>query len=425
MNTAQRIVIVLLVVSVLAGMVTESQLYYRLSYLWALLLVGSWLMSRNSLRGVQVNRTARSTRSQVGEIYEERYEVRNLGRLPRLWLEVRDESPLPGSSGSHVVTMIGGGESRTYLARTPLVERGIFPLGPTVLASGDLFGLFPADQSFAPQDKLLVYPMMFDILNFPNPPGLLPGGEALRRRTTQITSNASGVREYEAGDPLNRIHWLSTARRDRLISKEFELDPLAEVWIIVDADKSVQAAQPWEREEISSRDIYRRRKKFDLPPSTIEYSVSIAASLARYYLQRGRAVGIVYENSSLTILPTDRGGRQLNKILEALAVLRADGSMPLQSLVELQAQHMPRGSTVVLITSSASAELYRTADLLLRRGLRPVAALVDAISFGGTANQDEVALSMEFLGVPVRRIRCKDDLSETLSQESESVVLNW
>ncbi|MGB2910441.1 MAG: DUF58 domain-containing protein, partial [Anaerolineales bacterium] len=213
MTYALRVVLILLALSLLAGAITGSTLYYRLAYLWAFLVISSWLMSVMSLRGIKVQRVARTLRSQVGLVFEERYEIYNNGRFPRLWIEVRDESSLPGSHGSHVITMIGGHEGHSYLARTRLTVRGVFPLGPTVLASGDLFGMFPITRPFTSQNSLLVYPMMVDVYSFPNPPGLLPGGESLRRRTPQITSNAAGVREYEPGDPLNRIHWISTARR--------------------------------------------------------------------------------------------------------------------------------------------------------------------------------------------------------------------
>ena len=415
MVTAQRIVILLLALSLLAGAVTGKELYYRLSYLWGLLLVFSWLMSYLALRGVQVKRTSRTLRSQVGQIYEERYEIRNTGRLPRLWIEVRDESSLPGASGSHVLTLIGGRESRSYLARTWLRERGVFPLGPTVLASGDLFGLFPVDRTLPYEESLLVYPLIVDVRSFPNPPGLLPGGEHLRRRTPQITSNASGVREYTPGDPLNRIHWLSTARRNRLMVKEFELDPLAEVWIFTDASKAVQAERIEPLTEYDPKDVLRTRSKFELPPSTLEYSVSIAGSLARYYLQRGRAVGLVFAHQSVRILPSDRGARQLGKILESLALLKAEGNLPLQSIVEAQVQHLPRGSTAVLITPSASDTVFHTADVLLRRGLRPVVVLLDATSFGGYFSPDRLAASLDFLGVPVCQISYGCDLSAVLS----------
>ena len=172
-------------------------------------------MARLSLDGVQIRRSTRTLRSQVGQIFEERFEVKNDSRWPVLWLEIRDHSKLTGTRGSHILTMIGARQSRTYISRTRLVERGVFLLGPTELVSGDLFGLFPSSLSIPARDSILVLPHMVEVKNFPNPQGVLPGGEALRRRTPQITSNAAGVREYAPGDPLNRIHWVSTARREQ------------------------------------------------------------------------------------------------------------------------------------------------------------------------------------------------------------------
>lgn len=417
MTTSQRVVIVLLALSLIAGAMTGSSLYYRLSYLWILLLLGSWLMSAISLSGVTVKRRARNLRSQVGQIFEERYEILNQSRIPRLWVEVRDESSLPGSQGSHVLTMIGGGESRSYLSRTRLTERGVFPLGPTVLASGDLFGMFPRERQFTGDDSLLVYPMIFEVTNFPSPAGLLPGGEALRRRTPQITSNAAGVREYEPGDPLNRIHWLSTARRNRLIVKEFELDPLADVWLFLDASASVHIESPSETPEFDPQDVWKPRFQFKLPPSTEEYAVSIAASLARYFLRRNRAVGLAASGQHLTVLPADRGGRQLGKILEALALLRSRGKLPLSGLIEAQARHLPRGSTVVLITPSYFDEVVDSAELVLRRGLRPVVVLIDGETFGGYRSNKKIAASLRALNIPVTQVSYGDNLSPALSGE--------
>jgi len=419
---AQRVVIILLALSLLAGVMTGVPLYYRLSYLWGFLLAGSWVMSWISLRGVKVQRIARSLRSQVGQVFEERFEIQNTGRLPRLWIEVRDESSLPGSRGSHVLTLVGGREGRTYLARTRLVQRGVFPLGPTALGSGDLFGLFPVSRTFPNQDSLLVYPILYEVRTFPNPPGLLPGGEALRRRTPQITPNAAGVREYAPGDPLNRIHWLSTARRNRLMVKEFELDPLADVWIFLDAARSVHASKPLLSTEYDPQDIWKPRSKFNLPQSTEEYAVSAAASLARFYLQRGRAVGLAFSGQLLNVLPSDRGGRQLGKILEALALLRAEGTLPLQGLIEAQARYLPRGSTVVLVTPATSETLIQITDLLLRRGLRPVVVLIDSATFGGYFSSAHLEKSLSILGVPVCNLRYGDDLSEVLSSATSTTT---
>jgi len=177
----------------------------------------------------------------------------------------------------------------------------------------------------------------------------------------------------------------------------------------------VQAAKPYKPPEFDPSDFWRKRFVFEMPPATIEYSVTAAASLARYYLQRGRSVGLAYADQTVRILPSDRGGRQLGKILEALALVRAEGDMPLQGIVEAQARHLPRGSTVVLITPSTADSVYRTIDLLVRRGLRPVAVLIDAVTFGGYLSTQRVAESLKMMNVPYCQIQEGQDLGVVLS----------
>jgi uncharacterized protein (DUF58 family) len=415
MTVPQRIVLVFLALSLFAGFATGNQVYYRLSYFWAFLFFGGWLWSTLSLRGLRLERTSRTQRAQVGQIFEERFEVINENRLFRLWLEVRNESPLPNASGSQVITLMGGRQRRIYWSQTLLTQRGVFPLGPTVLASGDLFGMFPVSRVISPQDALLVYPMMVELRDFPNPAGLLPGGEALRRRTHQVTPNASGVREYAPGDALNRIHWTSTARRNRLMVKEFELDPLAEVWLFLDAERAGQSAIS---EPPMSTDIFhfwRQRARVTLTPSTEEYSVSIAASLARHFIRRGRSVGLVSAGRHLALIPPDRGGRQLGKILEALALSRAEGEVPLEGMIENQARHVPRGSTVILISHTVRPEFVFSVEYILRRGLRPVVVLLNAETFGGQPGSADLAARIRAMGVPVSIVNSGADLEAALS----------
>jgi hypothetical protein len=56
--------------------------------------------------------------------------------------------------------------------------------------------------------------MLFPVHDFLSPPGLLPGGKAIRRKSIDITPHASGVREYVPGDPMKRIHWPTSVRRE-------------------------------------------------------------------------------------------------------------------------------------------------------------------------------------------------------------------
>jgi hypothetical protein len=95
--------------------------------------------------------------------------------------------------------------------------------------------------------------------------------------------------------------------------------------------------------------------------------------------------------------------------------LRADGDLPIHGLVEIESQSLPRGSTVVIITPSVKEEVAFTADLLVRRGMRVVVVLLDAVSFGGSAGTEQVESMLRFMKTPVRMVRRGDDLTVALS----------
>ncbi len=420
MNKAasRRVIWILLGLSLFALATTGSEIYSRLSYLWAFLLGGSWLWSKTAILGLVIRRQPRLRRAHLGQIFEERYEIYNPGRLPRLWIEIRDESHLPGSRGSHVVTMVGRHQRRSYLARSRLMQRGIFDLGPTTIASSDPFGFFPVEWSLPVSDRLLVFPLMVEIVSFPNPPGVLMGGEALRRRTHHVTPNASGVREYVAGDSLNRIHWPTTVRRDKLMVKEFELDPQADIWLFIDALRDVHTAKPFTPIDLSqSMLLQSRAEDINLPPATEEYAACIAASLARYYLRKRRAVGLAINNQGADLLPPDRGGRQLGKVLEMMALFRADGDLFFPALIEAQAQHITRGSTVVLVTPNSDMTLVPTLDYVARRGLRPIVVLIHAQSFGGQAGTEALGFQIKAMKIPVRCVEEGAEIPVSLVQD--------
>jgi uncharacterized protein (DUF58 family) len=121
------------------------------------------------------------------------------------------------------------------------------------------------------------------------------------------------------------------------------------------------------------------------------------------------------------MLPPDRSGRQLGKILETLALLKSDGDLPLNSWVEAQARHLSRGSIVILITPSVQPEITFLVDRLKHMGLRPVLILLDASSFGGLSNSEVIYTQVKSIGVPVYRVINGDNLSAALSTEMSMV----
>ena len=61
--SSRRAVLGLLGLSLLALAVTGLPIYSRLSYIWGLLLVGSWIWSILALHGVQVRRETHTHRA--------------------------------------------------------------------------------------------------------------------------------------------------------------------------------------------------------------------------------------------------------------------------------------------------------------------------------------------------------------------------
>ena len=260
--------------------------------------------------------------------------------------------------------------------------------------------------------------MLVQVNEFLSPPGLLPGGKAIRRKSQDATPHAAGVREYVPGDSIKRIHWPTSVRRDQLMVKEFEQDPQAEVWLFLDTYKNAHYSKAVDvAQEQPIDDLFLlRRKKIQLSPSTFEYSVTIAASLAHYFLDQRRSVGLVSSfERQYKIIPAERSERQEGKILEALAFLQDESSYTLPSLVTAQMGQLPQGSSAILVTATTSPELLIAVDSLQRRNLRPVVVLIMVQSFGTRMSNEDLARSLEERNVPVCRIYCDADLSETLS----------
>jgi uncharacterized protein (DUF58 family) len=422
MRAGRILAVILLVGGLIGALVGPREIFTRILYISLLLICVSWLWTQISLRGLSINRRARSQRASVGDVFEEYFELVNESRFGKLWVEVSNDTNMQGASGSRLLTMVGKGQKRTYIARTWLVRRGGFRLGPTRLVSGDPFGLFRKEKVLPAENSLVVLPMIYEISAFISPPGLLPGGQVIRRKAMDVTPHASGVREYVPGDPMKRIHWPTTARRGQLIVKEFEQDPQAEVWLFLDAQAGVHAEKPYETPEMRADGwLFSQRTEFKMAPSTLEYAISITASLAHYFLRQRRAVGLVTAGRNYAIIPAERSQRQENKILETLAFIEAETDLSIAGLVAAQAGHLPQGSSAILVTPTISLELLATIDDLHRRDLRAVVVLLMTDSFGGPPGSEKLYKSLVARNVPVCSIFCDADLALELSSFSSNI----
>ena len=404
----------LLILSLLAGLFTGRAFFFNLSYLLSALLGVSLIWSWLAVRWVGISRRTRTRRAQVGRNLEEVFVVTNRSILPKLWLEIRDHSNMPGHHASHIVPALGPRASYRWYIDTPCTVRGEFTLGPISISSGDPFGLFSSPRTLAATSRVIVYPRTVHVEHFELPMGVLSGGDAQRRRAQTITTNAAGVREYVPGDAFNRIHWATTARRERLMVKEFEIDPMVDVWMFVDFSSDSLVEDPNLRRINGTGAAVPNGA--EIPPSTEEYAVVIAASLTKYFIEAERALGFAAYVPHREIHQPERGNRQLLRILQSLAVARSFTHYSLAEMLTLETPYFTRGTTLVIITASLDTRWIAEAQILSRKGIRPVCVLVEPSSFGGKDVPENTRAMLRLAKIPTVTVRQGDDLTAALRQ---------
>jgi uncharacterized protein (DUF58 family) len=240
----------------------------------------------------------------------------------------------------------------------------------------------------------------------------------MRRRTPYVTTSVSGVRDYAPGDSFNRIHWPSSARTGRLISKEYELDPTADVWLFWDLERAAQAELVWaDRKAITEPRLpWEIGPDLILEPSSVEYGAAIIASLAKHFIERDRGVGFIAYSQHREVIPADRGERQLAKILETLSVIRAEGRIPLSEIIAAEGAHLSRNTTAVIVTPTDEPYWIAAARDLKQRGINVIAVLLESHSFGHARSNEDLVTELSISGIPTYLVREGDDLALALAR---------
>jgi uncharacterized protein (DUF58 family) len=370
---------------------------YKLAYVLLALFILSWLWARYSLRKIAFHRNAAAGRVQAGELFEERLMLDNISVMPKLWVQVADGSTLPGHRAGYVATM-GGRKRAMWKARTVCKKRGRFQLGPVTATSGDPFGLFRRQIMLSGSHELLVLPRVLPITNFALFTGGLPGNGRSSRRALQATTNATTIRDYLPGDALSRIHWRSSAHFEKLMVKEFELDPAVDAWIFLDLHDAVQAGEGEQ--------------------STEEYGVTIAATISTYLLRQDLSVGMIINTDKREVLSLDRGDRQIERVLEMLAVVTAGPGPDLKEALALDAMHFGRNTVAIIITPSNSRDWHEGIKHLQRRGVQVAVVGLNAASFDDSPPDEDMLALLEGAGVSVVRVSRGEPLADVLEYGS-------
>lgn len=227
--------------------------------------------------------------------------------------------------------------------------RGVYVIGPAFLTAADPLRLASIRSVAGQGDRLIVYPAVEDLEGFPVIRGLDPSVQAAKPEF----SHSGGedfftLREYRIGDDLRRVHWPSTAKRDKLMIRQLET--------------------PWQARALVMLDV--RTSGYD-SAAAFERAVRGAASVIRHLLKEGFSTDLWAGGATVS----SQESSPYAAAMETLA-----GAEPQDDLdIRAAATHLrraARGGALVMVTGSPDQELLAAQRLLGRDFGRTVAMSV-------------------------------------------------
>jgi uncharacterized repeat protein (TIGR01451 family) len=373
-------------------------------------LLGVYLISRYLAKrwvaDLSAERKCDNTPREIGEQTEVTVTLKNTGTLPIAWILVEDLIPEVSLKqkpsrlsikGKRIhVAYLRGGQTKEVKYKVTFEMRGYYPLGPTILETGDVFGLHRRHRVIGEPVYVMVYPKVLPLPNYDFASQRPIGEIRLQNRLFEDPTRTAGVRKYVYGDPLQRVHWKVTARTGELHCRVFEPTSLAGATLLIDFHK----------------DGYHQRgepHRSDLVV-TIAASIAYAVSLLNQQLglaSNGRDAADRIREESLdkmeegersfetradartryelmetsdrvrpVVVDTRRGFDQFQKIREALARLELSDALTFGQLAVEMGARIPRDATVIAILPRVPAETAIALGTLRRQGFAVTAILV-------------------------------------------------
>ncbi len=363
----------------LVGILTIAKL---VTQRWSSHIVGKKSMDKN--------------RANVGDIVTVQIAIENQDRWPITWMLVEDLVPpravglkpaLDISGPRMAVIKFAAGEKHVLEYQIMCRRRGYFQIGPTLIETGDMFGFNRRFRIIDEPRFLMVYPKIVPMGGYDISSRRPIGEVVMTNRLFEDPTRISGVREYQAGDAFNRIHWKKSASTGTLQSKIYEPSSLAGATIVLDFHSS--AFDP-KHEPVRS-----------------ELAVTAAASIASALVEMGQQTGLVSNgrdavdriaeegwsgdertrdlvkdatkmkstSDRLTpvIVPTLTSHEQALRIRRALARIEMTTGLTLPELLVEAGSQLPRDATVIAIVSEMNMETAIALGNLKRQGYSVVA----------------------------------------------------
>jgi uncharacterized protein (DUF58 family) len=328
-------ILVLVGILVVALNTGNNQLYLLLGMLLTLVL-SSWLLSEISLRSI-VPRRQPPPRVHANHPFLMGIVLRNeKRRFPSFSIEVEDLCDDQVVDKRCYFLKIPSGRTQQTSYRHSLPRRGRYVFTAFRISTKFPFALFRASRYVEHRSEIVVYPALLSLSHLPQALLSAAGEQTAGRLGRRGAFHA--LRELRNGDDPRDIHWKSSARRQRLMVREYEDEAVQQVTLFVD-----NALSPTEAKDPQAQ-------------ADLERVISWAASLGAYYLEHGYAVALIVRSPSpaLSVLHSPSS---LSRLLSTLALLETvTPDVPFQSAPRMPAmvgnQICQRGDSLLIVRPS-------------------------------------------------------------------------
>lgn len=352
---------IIIVFDLIIGLRVSLEFFFF--FLWFLLFLMSisllWLMVEYFGGKLHLSREMIS-KVVEGDILHIETEIKNRGFFPLFNLVIEDKlSPaLPQEGNKWILSEYLGTGSFIRLEYSCIChQRGKYRIGPFAVYFFDPFNLLFLKKVYYIYSELYVYPKTFNIHEFfPLTKGILPWFGIDTTRVSGDEDEFFGVREYKEGDPLKKIHWISTARKNKLMVKEFQRLSFFRATIIFNLEKDKNFGEGKE--------------------SVSEYTIKIAASLARYLTERDVSLEVIAHAEEMVHIPFNKGSEHLEDILKFLAIARSESRVNLGEIIEEFSRYISCNDSNLIIIMPDEDWKYMPRILSLQKKNIPLIPLI-------------------------------------------------
>ncbi|MDR7417472.1 MAG: DUF58 domain-containing protein [Armatimonadota bacterium] len=228
-----------------------------------------------------------------------------------------------GNRRRALVPYVAPGVTTTRLHVTA-TRRGRVTLGPVVVSSPGPLGMFTACRRIDRPGTVMVWPRLRPVTPqaLARIASVLAPAETARR--SRHPEDLHGVRDYQPGDEINRIHWRSTARRGALVVREFERPAAPAVTILLDLDRR-QSPDRLDAAVRAAASVLHLAREYRAEATLLGWEEHLAEcrdwEAAMDWLARVSPCGPPLAD----VLPAVRGRGRLIAVVSTAAVPRTDG----------------------------------------------------------------------------------------------------